>query len=164
MIFKKSEAKLEMNNENIYPTYVLELEHRLISLFCSMKEQHVEDAAELKLSMPQFVCLWVISKLGKFKMSELADYLALSYASATNLINRLVDAGLISRYDDPDDRRVVIVELSEKGREITSSIRKKHLDILTDNCEALSPEIREIMLQGFTTLTQVFVKKSELSH
>jgi DNA-binding MarR family transcriptional regulator len=147
-----------MNKPKNYPSYILDLEHMLISLFRTMKEQHVQDAAELKLSMPQFVCLWVISRLGKFKMSDLATFLALSYASATNLINRLVDAGLVTRYDDPDDRRVVIVELSEKGREITDSIRKKHLDKLLKNCQALDPEVRETMLKGFTTLTQLYIK------
>lgn len=152
-----------MSKENEYPSFVLELEHRLISLFSIMKEQHVQDAAELKLSMPQFVCLWVISNLGKFKMSDLATYLALSYASATNLINRLVDAGLVTRYDDPDDRRVVIVELSDKGREITSSIRKRHLDKLMNNCKGLSPEVRKTMLEGIATLTEVYIRKEEVN-
>jgi DNA-binding MarR family transcriptional regulator len=148
-----------MTKEDNYPPYVLELEQRLIMLFRTMKEQHVQDAAELKLSMPQFVCLWVISKLGKFKMSDLAIYLSLSYASATNLINRLVDAGLVTRYDDPDDRRVVIVELSSKGADITSSLRKKHLDKLMNNCQALTPEVRETMINGFTTLTEMYTRK-----
>jgi DNA-binding MarR family transcriptional regulator len=143
-----------------YPSYVRELEHMLISLFRGMKEQHVQDAAELKLSMPQFVCLWVISRMGKFKMSDLATYLALSYASATNLINRLVDSGLVTRYDDPDDRRVVIVELSNKGKEITSLIREKHLKKLMENCEKISHEERDTMLKGLLTLTNV-VKKDE---
>ncbi len=144
-----------------YPSYIRELEHLLISLFRSMKEQHVQDAAELKLSMPQFVCLWVISRMGKFKMSDLAIYLALSYASATNLINRLVDSGLVNRYDDPDDRRVVIVELSDKGKEITSLIRQKHLKRLMENCEKLSQDEKDSMLKGLSTLTNVVVRKED---
>lgn len=89
-----------------------------------MKEQHVRASSEAGLSMPQFVCLWIMSKLIYTKMSDLANTLSLSYASATNLINRLVESGLVNRYDDPDDRRVVIVELTDKGREITNKVRK----------------------------------------
>ena len=128
-----------MTEEN-YPLYILEFEKTIGNFFRIMKERHVNDAASINMSMPQFFCLFVISKVGQFKMSDLADHMSLSYASATNLVNRLSDAGLVKRFDSPDDRRVVVVELSEKGKELMAGIRSKHLNHLTKKCENLSEE------------------------
>lgn len=138
-----------------YPPHVLELENKLSMFFRTMKERHVQDAAQTEMSMPQFFCLWIISKCGKQRMSDLAANLALSYASATNLINRLSESGLVNRYDDPEDRRVVIVELSEKGKELTESIRKKHLQEMMQRCGTLNKEQVDIMLKGMDVLIHI---------
>lgn len=143
-----------MTEEN-YPQYLLELEQYIGRFFRTMKERHVDNAAYVNMSTPQFYCLWVISKHDKFKMSDLANHLSLSYASATNLVNRLSDADLVNRYDDPDDRRVVIVEVNEKGREVTEMIRKKLLDALMGKCQALSEEQRNDMIKGFECLVNI---------
>jgi DNA-binding MarR family transcriptional regulator len=50
-------------------------------------------------------------------MKDIASYLHITQASATSLINRLVKKGLIIRREDADDRRVVRVLISVKGRQ-----------------------------------------------
>lgn len=47
---------------------------------------------------------------------ELADYLELSSGAVTNRLDRMERSGLIRRRPDPNDRRGVIVELTEEGR------------------------------------------------
>ncbi len=149
-----------MEKDN-YPSHVLELEQIIGTFFRTMKERHIHDSASVNMSMPQFFCLWVIAKCGKFKMSELAEHLALSYASATNLINRLSDAGLVNRYDDPTDRRVVVVELSPKGKELTDGIRKGHLAEITEKCANLSEDEKKTMIKGFSLVVNLFEKKEK---
>lgn len=144
-----------MEEKESYPPYILELESKISMFFKTIKERHVHDASETSISMPQFFCMWILSKCGKQKMSELATNLALSYASATNLINRLSDSGFVNRYDDPDDRRVVMVELSEKGTEITDSIRKKYVDQMRDKCNLLNKEQIDTLLKGMDILINI---------
>lgn len=144
-----------MEDKNNYPPHVLELENKLASFFRTMKERHVQDAAQTDMSMPQFFCLWIISKCGKLRMSDLATNLALSYASATNLINRLSEAELVNRYDDPEDRRVVIVELSKKGKDLTESVRTKHMNEMMDKCTKLNHEQIDIVLKGMDILIDI---------
>ena len=48
---------------------------------------------------------------------ELASNLDLSSGAMTSRLDRLEDAGLVRRLPDPDDRRGVVVELTEKGRD-----------------------------------------------
>ena len=48
---------------------------------------------------------------------ELASDLELSSGAMTSRLDRLEEAGLVRRLPDPEDRRGVVVELTEKGRE-----------------------------------------------
>lgn len=144
-----------MDNKNNMPPYILELESKISLLFRTVKERHVTDASEAEISMPQFFCMFMLSKCGKQKMSELASNLALSYASATNLINRLSESGYVNRYDDPEDRRVVMVELSEKGNSIMTAVREKHINEMTKRCNQLSKDELDTLLKGMDLLIKI---------
>ncbi|HEV7640925.1 MAG TPA: MarR family transcriptional regulator [Gaiellaceae bacterium] len=48
---------------------------------------------------------------------DLASDLELSSGAMTSRLDRLEEAGLVRRLPDPDDRRGVVVELTDKGRE-----------------------------------------------
>ena len=47
---------------------------------------------------------------------SLAEVLALSTGAMTNRLDRLEEAGFIARERDPDDRRGVVVRLTDTGR------------------------------------------------
>jgi DNA-binding MarR family transcriptional regulator len=48
---------------------------------------------------------------------DLANDLELSSGAMTSRLDRLEEAGLVRRLPDPDDRRGVVVELTQKGRD-----------------------------------------------
>jgi len=52
------------------------------------------------------------------KPGKLAKHLGLSTGAMTNRLDNLEKRGLIRRLDDPDDRRGVIVELTDAGKEL----------------------------------------------
>ena len=52
------------------------------------------------------------------KPGKLAKHLGLSTGAMTNRLDNMEKRGLIRRLDDPDDRRGVIVELTDAGREL----------------------------------------------
>lgn len=53
--------------------------------------------------------------------TRLARGLMLSSAGVTSRVDRLERRGLVVRLDDPDDRRGVIVELTDRGRELVDA-------------------------------------------
>jgi DNA-binding MarR family transcriptional regulator len=55
---------------------------------------------------------------------ELADYLLLQSHSAVGLVQRAEAAGLVRRRPDPDDARVVRVELTDKGGQLVTELTK----------------------------------------
>ncbi|MEM7274112.1 MAG: MarR family transcriptional regulator, partial [Actinomycetota bacterium] len=67
------------------------------------------------------------SEAGRLKMGELADQLALSTGGLTRLVDRLIEADLVCRVDDPSDRRVQLVELRPVGLATLEAAVATHL-------------------------------------
>ncbi|TFH37859.1 MAG: MarR family transcriptional regulator [Anaerolineales bacterium] len=54
--------------------------------------------------------------------SELSSQLQITPAGVTHLINPLEEAGYIMRLQDPNDRRLVLIGLTEKGNEFAGTL------------------------------------------
>jgi len=67
------------------------------------------------ITLGQFAILRSLSQEGPMAMGEVAHNLGVSLAGATGLIDRLVHADMVKRYRSDADRRVVWVDLSERG-------------------------------------------------
>lgn len=52
-----------------------------------------------------------------FSVTELSNLLQITPAAITHLINPLEEGGYIERLEDPNDRRVVLIGLTNQGRE-----------------------------------------------
>lgn len=61
--------------------------------------------------------LWRLGEPHRLSPGELARIEELSSGAMTNRLDRLERDGLVRRLPDPDDRRAIQVELTEKGRE-----------------------------------------------
>jgi DNA-binding MarR family transcriptional regulator len=92
---------------------------RINSINMRIKRAHEEVLRAHDLSHPDF---GVLSRLrlgaenGRSSPGELAADLELSSGAMTTRLDRLEEAGLIRRLPDPDDRRGIVVELTEEGR------------------------------------------------
>lgn len=78
----------------------------------------------------------------RLSASALARSVLLSSGGLTTRIDRMVEAGLVRRRPDPDDRRGVLVELTAKGRRAAEGAidgQREHVEPLL---EALSPRER----------------------
>jgi len=58
---------------------------------------------------------------------EIAEYLLLQSHSAVGLVDRAEAAGVVRRQPDPDDGRVVRVQLTDKGDQLVTGLTKAHL-------------------------------------
>ena len=67
------------------------------------------------VSMTQLHILHMLERHGQMPMSRLADVLDVSVSNATGLVDRMEERGLIARTRVPEDRRVVLVEISPAG-------------------------------------------------
>ena len=61
--------------------------------------------------------------------SEIAEQLAVQGATVTNMLQRMEDAGLVTRQRDVEDNRLVRVYLTETGRDKEQSITEQFLKL-----------------------------------
>ncbi|MEN3536731.1 MarR family transcriptional regulator [Microbispora sp. ZYX-F-249] len=74
------------------------------------------------LTMQQLKVVMFLSFAGPTSGQELARHLGVGLATVTGIVDRVVAQGLASRHEDPHDRRVRRVELTEAGRHLTTEI------------------------------------------
>ena len=78
---------------------------------CAMSERLVR----LGISMAQLNIMYTLQRNGVMTMSHLADVLGVSLSNATGLVDRMEERGFIERSRVPEDRRVVLVRVTEAG-------------------------------------------------
>ena len=70
------------------------------------------------LTMAQFGAMLRISHKGACGVSDIGSDLGVTNSAASQMLERLVQLKLITRSEDPNDRRVKNIDLTEKGRQI----------------------------------------------
>ena len=74
------------------------------------------------VSMSNLHVMSMLERHGAMTMSGIADALDVSMSSATGVVDRMEERGLVERIRDGDDRRVVHVGLTETGRSVLSDL------------------------------------------
>jgi len=74
------------------------------------------------LTMPQFRLLLVLALRGGAASHDLAESMGVSLATITGIVDRLAAQNLVTRREDPRDRRVRRVELTAAGRGLVDDI------------------------------------------
>ena len=91
-----------------------------------------EDAARMAGITPQQHQLLLgiagFASAGRASISEIAEFLQERHNSVVGLVDRAVEGGLVQRAEDPMDRRVVVVSLTERGEEILKKLSLLHHD------------------------------------
>jgi DNA-binding MarR family transcriptional regulator len=70
------------------------------------------------LSMPQFSILMKLYHRGNCAVGDISERFDITNAAASQLVDKLVQGGLIQRAEDPQDRRAKLLNITDKGREI----------------------------------------------
>ena len=78
---------------------------------CAMSQRLVR----LGVSMAQFHILVTLQRNGEMTMSRLADLLGVSLSNASGLIDRLEERGFVERTRVPQDRRIVLAQVTDAG-------------------------------------------------
>lgn len=83
------------------------------------------------VSMTHLHVMWLLQRHGEVTMSRLADLIDISLSNATGLVDRMEERGLVDRVRVPDDRRVVVVRLTDTGARLLDEIEVLRTDLMT---------------------------------
>jgi DNA-binding MarR family transcriptional regulator len=104
------------------------------------------------MSMPQFSLLMHLYHRGEQNVRELGDRLAITSPGASQLIDRLVQAGLLRRTENPADRRSRRITLSDKGRLFVEKGIEERYQWVENLGAALCPAEQAALLQALPPL------------
>ncbi|MFP2995409.1 MarR family transcriptional regulator [Spongiivirga sp. MCCC 1A20706] len=93
--------------------------------------------------------------------SELADSLNVSRANITNLINVLLEKGLIRQYEDTKDRRKKRLTLTKKGIELVNRTQPSRLAVIMYLTEGFSVEEKKTFLNFLETCMGKLINEDE---
>ena len=81
-----------------------------------------QELLDIDLTTPQLKVVLLLYLNGSARMSELAGSLGVTLATASGILDRLVDRDMVERENSREDRRVVVCRLSAKGQELTDRL------------------------------------------
>ena len=110
-----------------------------------MIDHYQQQISELDLTLPQAQVLRAL-KRGCMPTGQLASELRISAPAITQLTDRLIRKGLIERRAAADDRRCVIVALSDKGSHLIDQFRRGRREIFNRAIADLSETDRELVI------------------
>lgn len=111
-------------------------------------------------SMPQFFLLMQVYRREHCGISDLSEHLEITNAAVSQLVDKLVQAGMLTRTEDPNDRRAKKVELSAEGKKfIDQGIEERYRWV-----DALAAAITEEEERNVTAAFEILDKVMEKAH
>lgn len=116
-------------------------------------QEFIHYAKTRDLSMSQIGALFHMYRSSS-DVSGIGDHLGVTRAAASQMLERLVQQDLIIRTEDPDDRRVKKIVLTEKGRCILQEAINARQGWLSILAQRLSPEEKEKLSTAFNIIIE----------
>ena len=122
-----------------------EILERLLSVLRKSRPQHVSKI--LGIGRAEHHALRILSANEGCDISTFAANVGVRQPTATVTVDRLVDAGFVTRTPCVNDRRVTRLHLTDAGRDIVERSREAHRAITVPYIERLTPEEQEELIR-----------------
>jgi DNA-binding MarR family transcriptional regulator len=109
---------------------------------------------ESGLSMPQIGTMMKLRYMGTCGVTDVADHLGVTNAAASQMIEKLFQAGYLERTEHPDDRRAKQLTLTKQGRALIQKSLDARRRWLEDLVRALSPDEQAEIAAALAQLTK----------
>jgi DNA-binding MarR family transcriptional regulator len=109
---------------------------------------------ERGLTMPQVRVLFMLAERPGASSGDLAEELKVSPPTITGMTDRLSKQGLIVRGIDPDDRRIVRLQLSEEGARLTTEVADLSKAALREVFERIPEDRLEMLTELLEEVTE----------
>jgi DNA-binding MarR family transcriptional regulator len=105
------------------------------------------------ITVPQAYTLKALKEQGETcRMSDLAAMRFHTPAAMTGIVDRLIDLKLVHRNSDAKDRRVILIELTGRGRATLAGVEKRLRSVMERFFESMPEKDRETTMRIFLRL------------
>lgn len=106
-----------------------------------------KELARGNVSFPQYCLLGFLAQQEYLTMTEIAQRMGHTTAAATGLVDRLEKLGHAQRVHGQDDRRKIMVKVTETGAALVAEVRNDMVETLLKIMQKLEPSEQKAWLQ-----------------
>jgi DNA-binding MarR family transcriptional regulator len=100
------------------------------------------------VTLSQFRTLVVLRAHGATRLNRLSERLGVNASTALRSVDRLISAGLVLRRENADDRREVVIELTQRGRRLVDRVTARRREVIQDIVRAMPAEQRAGLVEA----------------
>lgn len=135
-----------------------ELTESVLNMFEAMIHRLKHDSSlihgETQLGSAQVMVLFILYRRTCCKATDISEFIGITSGAVTAVADKLEKLGLIRRERSEEDRRLVLLSLTDKGLQTVKCIRKHRFDLLKHRLRCLSHEELEYMTRVFDKITK----------
>jgi DNA-binding MarR family transcriptional regulator len=109
--------------------------------------QDLSVLGKLGVTPPQLYMMFVLCEKGQCKVTSLAEHVGVKPSAITVMIDRLIQQGLAQRQHDEQDRRVVMLAITDKGKQVLRKFEQTRNEIMRSYFVKLEPGEVEQMVR-----------------
>jgi len=131
----------------------------------NIEQNSLNSWLELNLTMSQLKSLMYIDFQENVCIRDLSRTLKIAQPNVTNLVDFLVKEGLVSREENPEDRRMLVLKTTAKGKKLITELRDSILSEMSGYLEQLSVEQLQTLINGLNPLLELMQeRRNQISH
>ena len=117
---------------------------------------------ELNLTITQLKTLFYINFQGVTNFKKVAGALGVTPPNVTGIIDHLVERMLVSREENPSNRRMQMLSLTKTGEALLAELKERKIAHLSAILESLSLEDLTIVIKGLNILSDAAEKNYQI--
>lgn len=132
---------------DIRTKHAMNIWEKLFHTYEKYRKMQVKTVFEHNLTGPQYSVLEVLFSAGPMPLKKIGERLYVSGANITCVVDNLEKEELVRRVPSSDDRRIIIAELTNKGREKIEKLFPLQAQNILKMTEALNREEQEELMK-----------------
>lgn len=137
----------------------------LVDLFNNIQQIEEKSLNHDEISDLSITEIHTIEAIGintKSTMSEIAQKLKITSGTLTACINKLIKKGYVERNRIEEDRRVVLIKLTEKGETAYNYHKKFHDELVHNTIGSLEEDEKEILISSLDRIKTFFMDRYDI--
>lgn len=138
----------------------------LVQLFndvIQIEEQSLRNGVLSDLSLTEIHTIEAIGMYNERTMSEVAQTLKITVSTLTTAINKLIKKEYVERKRIEEDRRVVLIKLTKRGKLAFRLHERFHREMVNNAIEGLNLKEEEVLISALNKINYFFIEKYKLN-
>ena len=146
---------------------LVEIEMRMLevkNLFSGISTEMVKSSVGIMgfaVNMSQLKAMTAFSEDSLLSMGELCKMANIKMPSMTEVVDRFEKEEILERIRDNEDRRVVKVKMTAKGKKMHKEVLKRRANELTKMFGVLTTEDRTKLVDSLKNVSEILIKVTE---